>query len=541
MYHVECIDIHKDDPLFPYVDRACLCANNMYNVSNFYIRNLMTGLKKDERGRTANEAFVIKTVSGSIPGINDRLREKYDRKVRKIRDTKGLSDEERMDRIGKVKHLQFQAPTAEKWFASYGLLDAVFKFTDNADYRAFHAHVIQNAVKACCQAWKGYFESLKAFSASSGHTGKPKIPGYKKSGGRTTAVFSNIACSIKHGMLFFPYYTEDSTEGQQQKRKRRRHSLRIEGLPHAAGDKLIEVRIVPYFGICQVQIVTDDGLKEEDLIPDQKDIISAGGEPAGVMMLDPGLNNFAAIADNKGNGPIVVKGGAVKACNQWFNKRMAFLRSEQMKGHDPKTYHPPATGQMKRISRKRDAFLRDTFYKYAHYIFRMMKERDLSYLIVGYNSGQKQGAGMGHRNNQSFVQVPFARFRRILQTVCVRYGICVILQEESYTSKACFGSRDRIPTYGKEDAEGVSFSGKRTKRGLYRQDDGKVMNADINGAVNTGRKYDERIFPAGMDCGYLYGKVRAVTYKDILKASQDHSKSNPGQTGQRASVCPVSA
>jgi hypothetical protein len=67
------------------------------------------------------------------------------------------------------------------------------------------------------------------------------------------------------------------------------------------------------------------------------------------------------------------------------------------------------------------------------------------------------------------------------------------------------------------------------------------MNADINGAVNTGRKYDERIFPAGMDCSYLYGKVRAVTYKDILKASQDHNKSNPGQTGQRASVCPVSA
>ena len=44
-----------------------------------------------------------------------------------------------------------------------------------------------------------------------------------------------------------------------------------------------------------------------------------------------------------------------------------------------------------------------------------------------------------------------------------------------------------------------------------------------------------------MDCSYLYGKVRAVTYKDILKASQDHNRSNSGQTGQRASVCPVSA
>ena len=91
---------------------------------------------------------------------------------------------------------------------------------------------------------------------------------------------------------------------------------------------------------------------------------------------DPGLNNFASIADNKGNVPIVIKGGAIKACNQWFNKRMAFLRSEQMKGHDPKIYRPPVTRQMERISRKREAFLQDTFYKYAHYICRLMEERD---------------------------------------------------------------------------------------------------------------------------------------------------------------------
>ena len=52
MYHVECIDIHKDDILFSYADRASLCANNMYNVANFYIRNLMTGLKKEFRLRT---------------------------------------------------------------------------------------------------------------------------------------------------------------------------------------------------------------------------------------------------------------------------------------------------------------------------------------------------------------------------------------------------------------------------------------------------------------------------------------------------------
>ena len=104
-------------------------------------------------------------------------------------------------------------PTAEEWFAPYGLLDAVFKYTDNKDYRSFHVHVMQNAVKACCEAWKGYFEGRKAFSPSSGSTGRPRIPGYKKSGGRSTAVFSNMACSIKRGVLFFPCYREDGPSG----------------------------------------------------------------------------------------------------------------------------------------------------------------------------------------------------------------------------------------------------------------------------------------------------------------------------------------
>ena len=541
MYHVECIDIHKEDMMYLYFDRSCLCANNMYNVANFHIRNLMTGLKKDPSLCTENEKSVMRAFGRAIPVINFSHRIKHFEKIYRICQDKDISEDLRKKKASKVKCVQFSMPTAKNWFASYGLLDAVFRYTDNADYRSFHSHVMQNAVSDCCEAWEGYFESRKVYSASSGHTGRPRIPGYRKSGGRSTAVFSNLACSIKHGRLFFPYAVIEAGK------KRIRPSLDVSGLPHASkavrgsGEKLIEVRAVPYFGSYQVQIVTDDGTLEEDLLPKEGDIIGTDGEPAGVMMLDAGLDNFAAMTDNKGNTPIVVKGGAIKACNQWFNKRMAFLRSEQMKGHDPKTYRPPVTRQMERISRKRSAFLRDTFYKYAHYICRTMKERGLSYLIVGYNKGQKQEINLKKRTNQSFVQVPFAKFRQVLKTVGARYGIRVILQEESYTSKACFGNRDYIPTYGTGDVENMAFSGKRIKRGLYLQDDGKVMNADINGAANTGRKYDSRIFPEGMDYSYLYRTVRAVTYRDILGASLDYHKRNPGETGQRASVCPVTA
>jgi putative transposase len=32
------------------------------------------------------------------------------------------------------------------------------------------------------------------------------------------------------------------------------------------------------------------------------------------------------------------------------------------------------------------------------------------------------------------------------------------------------------------------FSGKRVKRGLYRAADGRLLNADVNGSANIGRK-----------------------------------------------------
>ena len=229
------------------------------------------------------------------------------------------------------------------------------------------------------------------------------------------------------------------------------------------------------------------------------------------------------MADNRGNVPVVIKGGAVKAENQWYNKRMAFLKAEQMKGHDPKKSRFSATRQMKRISRKRDNFLRDTFYKYVHYIFRLMEERGLSYLVIGYNKGQKDGISLGHKNNQAFVQI---------------YGIAVIEQEESYTSKASFPDGDPMPVYGEEQGTSV-FSGTR-RGGLYRTSDNRLINADVNGAANIARKHNPLIFPKGMPLDYVCGTVMAVKHSDILRISQEY-KRNPGQTGQRACVCPVSA
>lgn len=64
------------------------------------------------------------------------------------------------------------------------------------------------------------------------------------------------------------------------------------------------------------------------------------------------------------------------------------------------------------------------------------------------------------------------------------YGITFIKQEESYTSKASFFDKDNIPLYNDDNPKKYVFSGKRIKRGLYKTKDGKLLNADVNGALN---------------------------------------------------------
>ena len=115
-------------------------------------------------------------------------------------------------------------------------------------------------------------------------------------------------------------------------------------------------------------------------------------------------------------------------------------------------------------------------------------------LVIGKNPGWKQEANMSKKNNQHFVQLPHARFIDLLTYKAQLVGIKVILQEESYTSKASFLDLDQIPVYGKDGKNKPVFSGKRLSRGMYRSKSGKMLNADINGSYNIMRKALPNVF-----------------------------------------------
>jgi transposase len=96
-------------------------------------------------------------------------------------------------------------------------------------------------------------------------------------------------------------------------------------------------------------------------------------------------------------------------------------------------------------------------------------------------------------NAALYVQLPHTRFIDMLCYKAKLVGIQVIVQEESYTSKASFLDLDPIPTYGKEEGEPV-FRGRRIKRGMYKASDKRKINADINGSYNIMRKASPNVF-----------------------------------------------
>ena len=123
----------------------------------------------------------------------------------------------------------------------------------------------------------------------------------------------------------------------------------------------------------------------------------------------------------------------------------------------------------------------------------MLMKKNIGTIVLGKNDNWKQNINIGKANNQNFTFIGHAKLIEKIKYKAKLIGINVIIVEESYTSKASFLDRDKIPVYGTDDSK-VKFSGKRIERGLYRTKKGIFINADVNGASNIIRKYDNNAF-----------------------------------------------
>lgn len=199
--------------------------------------------------------------------------------------------------------------------------------------------------------------------------------------------------------------------------------------------------------------------------------------------IDLGVNNLIALVTTKpGERPKVINGRALKSINQYYNKASALLRSRLKKaGHDHST-------RLDTLWAKRSRKINHHLHAVSSQVIKYLENTGVGVLVIGWNVGFKQSAKMGKKNNQNFVMIPHARLRDMLSYKAQSRGIRVVIQEESYTSKASFMNHDEIPTYGSVRGKPPIFTGKRTSRGNYKNNNNTLIHADINAAWNILRK-----------------------------------------------------
>ena len=493
----------KDAVLCDYFAENTTAAKCMYNVANFYIRNTMTGIRKSPEERTACETEVLHYVFTGIQKANLHARENYEKKLKKYQDM----HTEKGDKLAAdLKCKVFPYPTKEKWFLSYGVLDAIFKYTDHPTYRRMNSQVNQNAIKKSVKSWKSYFQLQKDYAIHpEKYKARPRIPGYVKNLAMTAAYTNQTAKFIRkdeHVYLQFVNHRQPVLIGKE--------SL-------YSSMTYVKTEVKPQYGGYSILLT----FKEDIVLPE------VPKSPKRILGIDVGVDNFCAVANNFGDIPFLIKGGAIKSMNQNFNKERARLLSEVTKGSDS-THSKKETKRLHTLSRKRETRLRDFFYKTAWYLVRYAKQQQAEVIVAGHNEDQKQNICIGRQNNQNFVSIPFCRFLDILRYTAAKAGIPVVTREESYTSRASLLDLDAIPAYKKGDTTNHTFSGKRVRRGLYKTNSGLFINADINGAGNILRKEYPSAFD-GQELSYLYETTNVVSYTDIYAGATSLCKKKYNQ------------
>lgn len=343
-----------------------------------------------------------------------------------------------------------------------------YQMKDSENYILLGSNISQQSMRAADQSFKSFFGLLKKVKQGTYENWRVKIPGYLSKDVFFPVVFSHAGESdLKDGKFKIPV-----SHGLRKKYGNLKFYLDV---PRYIVDKKIhQITIVPrgkgkYF---EARYIFDD-------IDAQKYSL----DPSKALSIDLGVNNFATCATSEGDS-FIIDGKKIKSINQWYNKEIARLSSIKDHQHMNKVW----THRQYLITRKRNRRVQDFIYKSSKYIVEYCIKHNVGNIVVGYNDGFQDKVNMGKVNNQTFVMLPYGQFKSRLQYLCKETGIKFTQQEESYTSKANFWGRDEIPTWNPLNPKQGNFTGRRVKRGLYKTDDGKLLNADVNGALNILRK-----------------------------------------------------
>ena len=427
-YSVYKCKLKNDNPLFCVFDEWAHLANNLYNETLFVLRQLFTGLKKEEKDITPLEKETIDSVL--------RIAKSYKKTI-------VLNKDQRL--------------------VNYYFMDFYFKKTKNENYNSsLPKQTAQHVIKEACGNFSTWLKALKEYNKNpSKFSGRPKMPKYKVSGGISTFKITNQVVTFSKTKF-----------GYEVKFPKTKHTLTFNN--KVKGKRLKEVNVKYEYGSYKITYLFED-IEAKRPAKINSNVVCG---------IDLGVNNIASIETSNGDS-LLIKGKFIKSKNQWFNKNIAKNMRGQTIGTTNKT---KSSKTLNRIYEKRALFMIDIMHKISKKIVEWCESKNVAVIVIGSNKFWKQKINIGN-NTQTFVQIPFSTLINYIEDKASKVGIEVIRIEESYTSKASFLDLDDMPVYKENDTTEYVFSGKRTSRGMYKSSIGFTFNADLNGAGNILRKY----------------------------------------------------
>lgn len=323
------------------------------------------------------------------------------------------------------------------------------------------SNIGQQTLRLLDKNWKSFFVAIKDYSNNKNkYFAKPNLPKYKKKDGRYIVGLDNNKIKNHNGKVHFSWKKLKYLNGI--------FNTKIKG-------RILQARIIPQ-GSCYIL----------ELIY-EKEIEALRKESKNIIGIDLGVNNFVTIVNNIGENPIVINGKNIKSINQYYNKKLAFVKSE-IKIKNKKNW----CKRLERLSLKRSNKINYLFHVYSKNIIEYCKINDIDTIILGHNLKWKQNSQMSKKVNQKFIYIPYNNFINKLQYKAEENGISFITIEESYTSGTSFIDNE-LPVKSNYNKS------RRKYRGLFESNNGTLINADVNGAYQIIKKVFPNVFANGIE------------------------------------------
>lgn len=349
----------------------------------------------------------------------------------------------------------------ENGFKNYYETEKLYK--QNYHTQFLHSHTYQWCLKMLEQDWKSYFASIKDYKKNPNkYLGLPKPPKFKNTNNKKNEIiFTTAGIRYKNGTLKLSL-----SKAIQDK-------FQVQSLNFDMKNVKIPVNLSR---INQIKLQWDNSSKRWYLLIIWENEIINKVTGDNVMAIDLGLDNLATCVFKDNPQCIIFSGKHIKSKNAYYNKEIARLTSIVMK-QCKNSKHFRRTKQIIKLQTKRNNYIKDQIHKISKNIVELALIMDCNTIVIGDFSGIKQ-----ENHAKSFVQIPQQELVKKIKYKAELVGLKVIMVNESYTSGCSAIDLEEInkANYNKS---------RRITRGLFKTNNGMLINADVNGALNILRKY----------------------------------------------------